>query len=523
MYRTKEIFRIVLVICLAFLAGNTYGLNPKQVKVKDKKLNVLLIYTDDHRFSGVHTLAGQQVKTPNIDKLAESGVVFNNTYLNGAFTGATCLASRAQLLSGRSVFQLEKQGAVVPADQITIAENFKNNAYHSHVIGKWHQDNESLTRSFTSGDKLMSGNLGAYLCDHWRMPMWDFQKDGVYGFEKGYLICYDKNGKEFKRSITSADKNGPFGSESDGPHSSEVFGRAAAEFIANYSEENPFFMYLAFHAPHDPRQAPQKYQDMYPFEDIQLTPSYMREHPFDNGDLFLRDEQLAPWPRTKEVAQKHLAAYYAIISHMDEQVGKVIKALKESGMYENTLIVFSGDSGLGVGNHGLMGKQNLYNEDGIHVPLIFAGGPIKSHSESEALCYIHDIYPTICDIAGVDIPSSVSGISLYPVLKGEKQNIRESLFFAYRQYQRAYIKGDYKLIEYVKALDESTKELKGSRVTQLFNIKTDFWEIHNLASHLNYQEKVKEMRAEIREAAKDNGDTPENAGAEIDFWDYMER
>ncbi len=519
----NKLLQLFIVICLAFQAGTSRGDSLNSVPGKDKKLNVLLIYTDDHRYSGVHALAGMQVKTPNIDKLVATGAVFHHTYLNGAFRGATCCPSRAELMTGRNAYQLDGQGTVLPDEQITIAENFKKNGYHSHVIGKWHQDNASLTRSFNSGDKLMSGNLGAYLTDHWRMPMWDFQEDGVYGKDKGYLICYDENGKEYQRSIKDTDKKGPYGLEGDGPHSSEVFGREAAKFITNYSEDKPFFMYLAFHAPHDPRQAPKEYRDMYPLDEIQLTPSYMQEHPFDNGHQILRDEELAPWPRTEQVAKEHLAAYYAIITHLDAQIGNVIDALKKSGQYENTLIVFSGDSGLGVGNHGLMGKQNLYNEDGIHVPLVFSGGAIKSHSNHNALCYIHDIYPTICDIAGVDIPSSVSGKSLYPVLKGEKETVRESLYFSYRQFQRGYMKGDYKLIEYVKALDEKEKVLMGSRVTQLFNIKIDFWEQHNLATHKDYREKVKEMQAEMRQAAAEIGDTPENAGITVDFWDYYQQ
>lgn len=517
---SKRILQITFFICLAFVSANSYGKSAQLKKSKDKKLNVLLIYTDDHRYSGVHALAGMQVKTPNIDKLAETGAVFHHAYLNGAFTGATCCPSRAELMSGRNVYQLQKMGRVIPEGQITIAENFRNNGYHSHVIGKWHQDNASLTRSFNSGDKLMSGNLGAYLTDHFRMPMWDFQPDGVYGRKKAFLICYDENGKEYQRPLKDTDKRGPTGTEEDGPHTSEVFGREAVKFITNYSEEKPFFMYLAFHAPHDPRQAPKKYFDMYPVEDIQLTPSYMSEHPFDNGHLHLRDENLAPWPRTEQVAKEHLAAYYAIITHLDAQIGKVIDALKKSGQYENTLIVLSGDSGLGVGNHGLMGKQNLYNEDGIHVPLIFSGGAIHSHSEHNALCYIYDIYPTVCDIAGVEIPSSVTGKSLYPVLTGEKESVRKSLYFSYRQYQRGYMKGDYKLIEYVRAMDEKEKVLKGSRVTQLFNIKNDFWEMHNLASYPQYQKLLNEMRTEMKAAATEIGDTPENAGISVDFWDY---
>jgi arylsulfatase A-like enzyme len=116
-------------------------------------------------------------------------------------------------------------------------------------------------------------------------------------------------------------------------------------------------MYLAFHAPHDPRQAPEAYRALYPPESIKLPPSYLPQHPFDNGEMTIRDERLPPWPRTPAIARQELADYYAIITHLDTQIGRVLAALEQSGQADNTIIVFAGDSGLGVGNHGLMGKQ----------------------------------------------------------------------------------------------------------------------------------------------------------------------
>ena len=110
----------------------------------------------------------------------------------------------------------------------------------------------------------------------------------------------------------------------------------------------------------------------------------MPQHPFDNGHIVLRDELLADWPRTPEIAKKHLSDYYAIITHLDAQIGRVISALKERGSYENTLIVMAGDSGLGVGNHGLLGKQNIYDEDGVHVPFIISGGWLEERNRGNA-------------------------------------------------------------------------------------------------------------------------------------------
>ena len=488
---------------------------------KKKKPNVIVIYTDDHRYTGIHELGGMPVKTPNIDKLAKNGVVFTNTYLMGAFSGATCMPSRAMLHTGRQLFKLKGKGRELPVDHHTMGETFQNSGYQSHIIGKWHQDRGSLSRSFDSGDHVMG--IGVYLTDHYRMPLWDWDKKGVFPKKDAYLIEFDEKGKEKQRPIVKTDKRGPTGTEKLGPHTSEIFARDAVNYIKKYKKRDPFFMYLAFHAPHDPRQAPQKYKDMYPIDQMELTPSYQLQHSFDNGDMVLRDEALAPWPRTEQVAKEHLASYYAIITHLDAQIGKVIAALKKTGKYENTLIVLAGDSGLAVGNHGLMGKQSLYDEDGIHVPFIISGGAApNSGKRLGAYSYIHDIFPTICDLVQIPIPNSVDGLSMLPVIKGEQEQVREYTYHAYKQFQRAYRRGDYKLIEYVRSEGEHYKKGKftaGSRVTQLFNFKKDPWETKDLSFLPEYRSILDSMKKEMIEKAIELKDKEGNTlGVKYDFW-----
>ncbi|GGZ24610.1 choline-sulfatase [Echinicola pacifica] len=490
----------------------------------DPKPNVLIIYTDDHRYSGVAALGGMQVRTPNMDRLIEDGLAFDNAFLMGAFTGATCVASRAMLLTGRNVFDLNGQGHTIPEDHPTIGEVFGQAGYQTYIIGKWHQDNASLARSFHGGAALMS--RGIYWEDHFRMPLWDWDPQGNYPADKGYLIRRDHEGRWQRSSLEGMAHRGPISTEDFGPHTSEIFAYEAKKFLDEYQKEDPFLMYLAFHAPHDPRQAPRDFLNAYPPELIDLPPSYMPSHGFDNGHMFLRDEELAPWPRTRERMQQELASYYAIISHLDAQIGKVVNALKANGQYENTLIVLVGDSGLAVGNHGLLGKQNIYDEDGIHVPLVFSGGAIKQKGERrEAYAYIHDIFPTIAELAGLSIPGSTDGKSLAKVILGEQESVRDYTYHAYRQFQRAYRKGDMKLIEYVRAGD-SNKQLgeyeAGSRVTQLFDLSKDPWEIKNLAIFPEYFETVKTMRKEMKEKAVLLKDNKAQLDAAYDFWDYFE-
>ena len=114
---------------------------------KQAKPNVLLIFTDDHRYSGIHALGGMAVKTPNLDALAENGIVFTHAYLMGAFVGATCMPSRAMLQTGRNLFQLEGAGYNIPEAHTTIGEAFQNGGYYTHMIGKWHQDFQAFAHS----------------------------------------------------------------------------------------------------------------------------------------------------------------------------------------------------------------------------------------------------------------------------------------------------------------------------------------------------------------------------------------
>ncbi|MCC5930587.1 MAG: sulfatase-like hydrolase/transferase [Cyclobacteriaceae bacterium] len=502
---------LLILLCLTFIFCNT------SFSQQRTKPNVVVIFTDDHRYSGVHAFGNEQIQTPNIDKLSEEGVSFSNAYLMGAFNPATCIPSRANLLSGRNLFELKGDGRTIPPEHTTMGEAFKNAGYHCHIIGKWHQDRASLFRSFHSGGPIMG--LGLYLVDQYRMPLWDWDEQGRFDMKDAFLLNYDANNVIKRSPITGREQKSPIGTENDGPHTSEIFANEAVSFIEQYSQDNPFFMYLAFHAPHDPRQAPQKYKTMYPEDEILLPPSYMPQHPFDNGEQIIRDEQLAPWPRSPEIVKKHISDYYAIITHMDAQIGRLTDALKKSGQYENTIIVFAGDSGLGVGSHGLMGKQNLYDEAGIHVPFIISGHLLKQKNKSfDGLCYIHDIFPTLADLAGISVPESVTGISLKPVVYGlQPQQPRTYAYHAYMQFQRAFRQGDYKLIEYVKipeTREDGTLIWKGSRVTQLFNLSHDPWEIHNLAYLPGYDQILKEMREKLIHTASLYGDS------ENDFWHF---
>jgi arylsulfatase A-like enzyme len=434
-----------------------------------KRSNVVFFLTDDQRFDTIHVLGNEQIITPNMDGLVRNGTAFTNAYIMGSTAGAVCMPSRAMLLSGRTLFHLEKQGGTVPQEHVTFPEVFRKAGYTTFHTGKWHQDAKTYNRCFTDGAKIFFGGMS----DHFKVPVHDYDPTGKYPKQAAYV--------------------------QEGKHSSELFSDAAIDFLKGHKEDKPFLLYLAYTAPHDPRHMPQKYAEMYRPADMELPKSYMPEHPFDNGEMKIRDEGLAPWPRTQEEVRKHQAAYYAMITHVDAQIGRVLETLKETRHAEDTIVVFSGDNGLAVGRHGLFGKQNLYDHS-VHVPLVFRGPSIPQAQKCDAFCYLLDIYPTLCELAGLPAPATVEGRSLAPALQGKTPMTRETLFFAYRDVQRAVRDDHFKLIEY---------NVGGKRTTQLFDLRNDPWELQNLAEDRRYLEdlhRLREVLVDWKKTLDDDGD-----------------
>jgi arylsulfatase A-like enzyme len=293
-------------------------------------------------------------------------------------------------------------------------------------------------------------------------------------------------------------EDGKLGSAVKKGFSTDIFAGSARDFLNKYSKgkrDRPFFCYVAFTAPHDPRSPRTDYIGMYPDDAIPVPGNFKKKHPFAYDALNIRDENLAPWPRTPEIIQASLADYYALISHLDAEIGEIIKTLKEQGLYENTLIVYAADNGLAIGSHGLLGKQNLY-EHSMNVPIILSGPGIPHSKISDALVYLFDLYPTLCSICSLPAPGGIDGKDLLPVISGKTKGVRSSLYTAYRNSVRAVRTDEWKLIRYPQR-----------NYTQLFNLKNDPLEIANLADIPEYKEKVKEMMTLLMDGYKLTDDT----------------
>ncbi len=441
-----------VVLVLAAILLTTSGPEGSAPQARADRPNFVFLLSDDQRHDTIHALGNEVIQTPHMDRLAMDGFVFTHAFVMGSTSPAVCMPSRAMLHSGRSLWR-------APSDLKGVSilpEILRQAGYETFGTGKWHNTAPSFARGFSGGEAIFFGGMS----NHLKVPIYLFEPGGRYPSSRRYT------GPKF---------------------STELFADAAVEFLRTYRSEEPFFLYVAFTAPHDPRMAPEPYADMYDPAKIPLPPNFLPEHPFDNGELRIRDEMLAPFPRTPEAVRRHIADYYAMISHLDFHVGRVLKALDKSGHAKDTIVVYSSDNGLAVGQHGLLGKQNLY-EHSLRVPLVLRGPEIP-RGRTDALVYLHDLFATISELADVKTPEEIDSQSLAPVIRGERTSVRDHLLGAYRDVQRSVRDKRWKLIEY---------RVKGESHTQLFDVENDPHERTNLADVPAQQENLKRLKTLLR-------------------------
>jgi len=441
------------------------------VQIPKARPNVLMIYADDMSYRTIRFLNNPEIRTPNLDKLVARGTAFTHACIMGGLQPAVCVPSRAMLMSGQNTFHVtanieKKKEWGEPKEFHLWPELLKQSGYETIGIGKWHNGPALYHRAFQKGGPILFGGMA----DHYQTPLHEFNPEAVYP----------------KSAVKPSAK-----------HSSEIFADAAIASLKNRDKSKPFALYCAFTAPHDPRQPPKEYKAMYPEERIELPPNFLPEHPFDNGELKVRDEALLPWPRTPAAVRKERSDYYAIITHMDAQLGRIFDTLEKEALTKNTIVVFAGDNGLAVGEHGLLGKQNLYDHS-IRVPLIFAGPGIPAARRTDTLVYLFDIFPTLFDLIGLPVPPTVDGKSLVPVLKDPKRKMRDGMVYGYRHYQRALRTTRWKFIRY---------NANGVQNRQLFDIAADPWEMKNLAEDASLKETVSQLDLLMRMLLKQAGDS----------------
>ena len=430
----------VMVVCLIL------GIPRSAVAHADPPPNVLLIVSDDQRPDTIAELGNPLIETPNLDRLVRRGCVFTNA----TCANPICTPSRAELLTGCSglrngVFDF---GRTIDATLVTLPVPFNQAGYTTWYCGKWHNDGRPAKHGYTATNRLYTGGGGK-----WWKPQVDYRGQDITGY-KGWIFrdADDNPLPELGVGLT--------------PAISELIADGAIDIIQR--SQRPFLIHVNFTAPHDPLLTPPGYENRYERATIPLPKNFMADHPFDHGNRGGRDEVLLPIPRTEEIVRADIAAYYAVISHMDAQVGRILDALQTQGKTESTIVVFCSDHGLGMGSHGLRGKQNMY-EHTIRVPMIFAGPNIPIGKRFKGHAYLRDIFPTLCELTGVAKPD-VDGKSQVPVMQGKRDSMYEFVVGYFRDSQRMIRTNKWKLIQYPLV----------NRI-QLFDLEADPWELANLA------------------------------------------
>lgn len=424
------------------------------IAVAAPKPNILFLFNDDQRADTIAALGNPIIKTPNMDRLCKQGMAFTRAYMQGGFNGATCVPSRAMLLSGQSLFHVDEK----LMRHVTWPTAFGKAGYDTFASGKWHNGVPSLAASFQRARGIFAGGM--------TNPM--------------HAKINNLEGDKLEAPVDP------------GKHICEAFADEAIAFLRE-RHEKPFFCYVAFDGPHDPHVVPDDFPIHYTPDATLLPPNFLPQHPFDNGEMVIRDEMLLPHPRSAADVQSILADYYRYISFLDMQIGRILDTLSSSPAATNTIVVFSADSGVARGSHGLIGKQNVY-EHSMRVPLIIAGPGVAANTKTDAMCYLYDVFPTLGKLCGVSVPDKSDAREFSATLSDPSKPSRTEMVFAYQKVQRAIRDDRWKLIRYPQI-----------NKTQLFDLQNDPFEKNDLSS--KETAKVPELTSKLEASLKSYGDT----------------
>jgi arylsulfatase A-like enzyme len=438
-----------------------------------RRPNIVFLLSDDQRPDTIRALGNPLIETPNLDRLARRGTAFTRAMAPYPL----CVPSRAEILTGVSAFRngvFPNVSNRLDESLVLWPEALHEAGYHTWYVGKWHTSGRPSSRGYEESLGLYSSGGGetTLLKDDQGRPVtgyrgWMFQTDDRQLFpEQGVGLTPEIDAK---------------------------FADAAIEFIRRKPNQ-PFFLHVNFTGPHDPLFWPPGMKDKYDPVKMPLPENFLAEHPFDHGNFRGRDEELWPWPRMAEQVREGLAIYYAVITHLDAQVGRITAALEETGQSEETLIVFAGDHGLAIGSHGLRGKQNMY-EHTVNVPLLLAGPGVPENRRSDAQVYLRELYPTTCDLAGVAIPETVEAESFADVVRGEAESHHEYAFGYFRESQRM-IRGDRWKLIYYPHLDRE----------QLFDVAADPHELRDRSGDARHADTKRDLRRRLDDWRRESND-----------------
>lgn len=416
----------------------------------DARPNLVVIVSDDHRADHLGYFNHPEIQTPNLDALARRGTVLREAYVLAAEQGSVCMPARTQLHSGRSLYQW--------SPNTTIDGVYQKRPAETDPAG-W-----CLGRAFR---------------------------------EAGYATL-----RSGKTANVPTPLNNEFETNIEETGTLMSHFNAGLDFIRAQAGVKPFLLVLEPRVPH----APYEGWDIAPWSalyrdgtnelaapNISLPPEYLTQHPFMHtrvhewGPSKGLPHDKSPW--TPEAAKEELARYYSSISYLDHAVGLILAELQQKGVLDNTYVIFFGDNGYSISHHGLFEKSDVYQHGGLHVPMLVAG-PGIAHRETSAVVYLSDVFPTLCELTGVAIPSRLTGRSFVPVLRGNEENARKVVFSDFKNEQLSVRDGRWKLIRWTEA-----SAWPGT--VQLFDLETDPRELNDLSADPAQAQRIADLTALI--------------------------
>jgi len=427
--------------------------------------NIILVMTDDQGYGDLGLNGNPFIRTPVLDSLAH-----HSTRIDPFYVSPVCAPTRSSLMTGRyhlrtGVYDTYNGGALMAPEEVTVAEVLAENGYHTAMVGKWHLGDSYPMRPMDQGFEYYLAHKGGGI--------------GQPGDDFGNFIREDssyfdpwlwENGKRVRRS----------------GYCTDIFTDQAIELINKYTDESdgkPFFLYLAYNAPHTPLQLPEDYESEY--RDLEYGP----------GDFKVSGENVSTMSaKDMDDARK----VYGMVTNIDDNMGRLLNTLGELGIEEQTLLVFLTDNGPQQKRYtaGLNNRKSSVMEGGIRVPCMFhwKGGLQENRVIHIPSAHI-DIMPTLLEFAGISYTGRMDGKSLYPVLTGTGPTEPERpLFFVWeRGYPQRYSnmavrKGQFKLVG-------QTEHGQESELLQLFDLETDPYELKDVSGQ--YQEVKTELKEEL--------------------------
>jgi iduronate 2-sulfatase len=451
----------------------------KRKKASKDAPNVLFIAVDDLR-TALGCYGDNQAITPNIDRLAEQGVVFDRAYCNVPI----CMASRVALMTGMQVRYNDGTTSRVEKPFVSMAKCFRDNGYYAVSNGKiFHK---------------MSDRAEDWSREPWRSSEVYYGKGDWAGYNLQGLWRNPESAK-FRHPIKG---RGPYCESADVPDNAYMDGMLAEKTIADLKElaekDQPFFLGCGFWKPHLPLNAPKKYWDLYDRNKLDLAANHFLPENAPKSARGSTEFLQYGWtgaentPMTRELMKTEafqreaLHAYYACASYIDAQIGKVLNELDELGLRDNTIVVLWSDHGWLLGEHTFWGKHNTF-ELAMNMPLIVSAPGMKKGERTSGLTESIDIYPTLCDLTGVEKPGHLEGESFVDLMRDPSQSGREAAFGLWNNC--VTVKTDrYRYTEW-KNGDQ-----------MLFDHENDSAENKNIANHPEYAEVVKELSGKLKAA-----------------------